>query len=399
MKVLLYIDPGTGSLLMSILIGFTITIVFSLKNIFYKAISFFVGKKYKGTVNFSGELVFFNEGVKYWNVFKPVLDELERQNRKFVYLTADKDDPGLNINPEICNSLYLGDMNQALLSLNKLSANMCVTTTPQLNIMAWKRSKYVKHYCYLHHSPPDIHAFKKFAFDYYDSVLCSSTYQINNLRQLERDRNSKRKLLLETGCTYYDIMVIERTGNNEHILIAPTWGDKSFFYSKGELLIETLLSKGHKVLYRPHPQSWISEKGLLASVMSIYENNRLFEIDKRVDNSYALSNAQLMITDTTSGVIYDVAFLYMIPIIAVENTWGDGGYESSDIDEPASTKYLLDDIGKTISGTDIGDINSVIEKLSEVKISKKIIDKHIFNYQMSGQVAAEQIISLFNGIK
>jgi hypothetical protein len=398
MSILLYIDPGTGSLLMSIIIGFTITIVYSLKNLFYKAISFFDGKKYRGTNNFSGELVFFNEGVKYWNVFKPVLDELERQNKRFVYLTADKDDPGLNINPEICNSLYLGDMNQALLALNKLRANMCVTTTPQLDIMVWKRSKHVKHYCYLHHSPNDIHGYKKFAYDYYDSVLCSSTYQINNLRQLERDRNSKKKILLKTGCTYYDIMAKERSGNNEHILIAPTWGDKSFFSSKGEYLIEMLLSKGHKVLYRPHPQSWISEKRFLASVMSKYENKKLFEIDKRVDSSYALSNARLMITDTTSGVIYDVTFLYMIPIIAVEFRWNNGGYESPDIDEPASTKYLLDDIGKIISEAEIGDINSVIEEVSEVKISKKIIDKHVFNYQKSGQVAAEQIISLFKGI-
>jgi hypothetical protein len=398
MKLLLYIDPGTGSLLMSILIGFTITIVFSLKNIFYKVISLFTGKKYKGTNNFSGELVFFNEGVKYWNVFRPVLDELERQNQKFVYLTADKDDPGLNINPKICNSYYLGDMNQALIALNKLRASMCVTTTPQLDIMVWKRSKYVKHYCYLHHSPVDIHSYKKFAFDYYDSVLCSSTYQMINLRQLERDRNSKKKLLLKTGYTYYDIKVKERTGNSEHILIAPTWGDKSFFPSKGDFLIQILLSKGHKVLYRPHPQSWISEKALLVSIMSKYEKNNLFEIDKRVDNGYALSNARLMIADNSSGVIHDVAFFYKIPIIAVDFTWDDGGYESSDIDEPASIKYLLDDVGKTISGADISNINIVIEEVSKVKISRKIIDKHVFNYQRSGPVAAEQIMSLLEGV-
>ena len=32
---------------------------------------------------------------------------------------------------------------------------------------------------------------KKFSFDYYDSVLCGNNYHITNLRQLEKDRNSK----------------------------------------------------------------------------------------------------------------------------------------------------------------------------------------------------------------
>lgn len=397
--IILYIDPGTGTLLISLLIGFVLTIIFSLRNYFYKAISFFAGKEYKGTNDFSDELVFFSEGKNYWNVFKPVLDELERQNKKFVYLTADKEDPGLDINPEICISLYLGNMNQSFFILNKLKAKMCVTTTPQLGILDWKYSGSVKHYCYLSHAPMDVHANKKFSFDYYDSVLCGNDYHITNLRQLERDRKSKEKVLMKTGCTYYDLMTENNVGQKEYILIAPTWGNRSFFSSNGELLIEELLKGGHKVLYRPHPQSWTSEKELLDSIISKFEKNELFEIDKRVDNSYALSNAKLMITDTTSGIIYDVAFLHKIPIIAVDYKWDDGGYESSNIEKPASTKYLLEDVGRTISEEEIADVNSIIKKVSEVKITKEIIDKHIFNFQKAGKVAAEQILSIFKEIK
>lgn len=395
----LYIDPGTGSLLISILIGFIMTLTFSVKNFYYKATHFFAGKEYKGTNDFSGKLVFFSEGKNYWNVFYPVLNELIKQKQEFIYLTADKQDPGLQIDSEFCRSYFLGNTNQSFFILNKLRAKMCVTTTPQLDILTWKRSKNVVHYCYLAHAPMDIHANKKFSFDYYDSVLCGNDYHIANLRQLERDRKSKEKVLMKTGCTYYDLKKEQSSEQKEHILIAPTWGDRSFFIKSGVLLIEKLLENGHNILYRPHPQSWISEKELLDSVTAKFEKNEFFEIDERVDNVHALSKANLLITDTTSGIIYDVAFLQKIPIIAVDFDWDDGGYESSDLENPPSTKYLLEDFGSTISEKEIYNINKIIEKVSNVKMTEEIIDKHIFNFQNAGKAAAEQILSIFKELK
>jgi hypothetical protein len=394
-----YIDPGTGSLIVSLLVGFVMTLTFSIKNYYYKVLSFFAGKEYKGTNDFSNELVFFNEGKNYWNVFYPVLKELIKQNQKFVYLTADIDDPGLQLDSKFCSTHYLGNTNQAFFVLNKLRARMCVATTPQLDILSWKKSKYVKHYCYLSHAPMDVHANKKFSFDYYDSVLCGNDYHIRNLRQLERDRRSKPKELLETGCTYFDLKKEWEIGQGTHVLIAPTWGDRSFFMKYGEGLIKKLLDGGHSVLYRPHPQSLISEKELLSQIEMKFNSNNNFEIDKRIDNFYAMSNAKILITDITSGMIYDVAFLQKTPIIAIEFDWDDGGYESSDIENPPSTKYLLKDFGRTIAGNEIKEINKIVEEVSNVKITKEIINKHIFNFQNAGKIAAKHILSIFKEIK
>ncbi|WP_170106670.1 CDP-glycerol glycerophosphotransferase family protein [Christiangramia gaetbulicola] len=375
------------------------TITFSIRNFYYKVIHFFAGKEYKGTNDFSGELVFFSEGKNYWNVFYPVLDVLIKHNKRFVYLTADREDPGLQIDSEYCSSHYLGNTNQAFFVLNKLKAKMCITTTPQLDILNWKRSKNVDHYCYLSHAPMDIHANKKFSFDYYDSALCGNDFHIANLRQLERDRNSRKKILMKTGCTYYDLKNEGANEQKEHILIAPTWGDRSFFVEHGELLLEKLLEHKHRVLYRPHPQSWISEKELLSIISSKFGKNELFEIDKRVDNVHALSKAKVLITDSTSGIIYDVAFLQKIPIIAVDFEWDDGGYESSDLENPPSTKYLLEDFGRTITENEIYNIHNIIGEVSNVKMTEEIIDKHIFNFQNAGSVAAKQILSIFKGLK
>ena len=73
---LAYIDPGTGSLIISALISAVFTFLFALKGMYFKIISRFSGKATQLNYDFSNKLVFFNEGQRYWNVFKPVLMEL-----------------------------------------------------------------------------------------------------------------------------------------------------------------------------------------------------------------------------------------------------------------------------------------------------------------------------------
>ena len=73
--ILLYIDPGTGSMLIAVLGGALMTLLFSIRGFFYRLVYFLLGKKFKGVNDFSGQLVFYSEGSNYWNVFKPILGQ------------------------------------------------------------------------------------------------------------------------------------------------------------------------------------------------------------------------------------------------------------------------------------------------------------------------------------
>jgi hypothetical protein len=77
---LLYIDPGTGSALFSILIGAAATLYFLGRALLIKLKVVLSGGK---TVNASLDhpYVTYCEGKQYWNVFKPVLDEFEKQKK------------------------------------------------------------------------------------------------------------------------------------------------------------------------------------------------------------------------------------------------------------------------------------------------------------------------------
>lgn len=398
--ILLYIDPGTGSLIITSLIALFVTLKNFFVDTYYRIISLFKKEEFKIKNDFSDQLVFFSEGKKYWSVFKPVIQNLVNKKVPFIFLSADSDDPGLKFTSNYISSHYIGKMNTAIIFLNKLKASMLVTTTPQLGILQWKRSKNVFHYCYINHSPVDIHSYKKFAFDYYDSILCTSTFQIESLKHLEIVRNSKRKILLETGCTYYDTKIKNSNENilKDHILIAPTWGDRSFFFKYGFQIIENILSKNFKIILRPHPQSWISDSKYLNNLILNFKNNKKFSIDKNTNSEDSILKSKILITDISSGMVHDIIFLKKIPVVAIDFSWDDGGYESSSLNSKSASNLIINDFGKVVKEDDLEFIGEIIEKLNPISINKKNIDKHIFNFQNSSKIASSQILNIYNNL-
>jgi|TARA_B110000285_G_C15142505_1_gene631929 hypothetical protein len=396
--IIQYIDPGTGSLIISTIVGIVLTLLFSVKGLFYRLSYLFLGRGTGNLVDFSGEIVFFSEGKQYWRVYQPVIEEFVKKGQKIIYLSADKEDKGLSFESEFVEAHYLGNVKQAIFTLNRLKAKICVMTTPQLDVIALRRSENVDHYCHIIHSPTDIHAYKKFAFDFFDSVLCSSTAQIDNLRYLEKERNTQPKQLFETGCTYYDVFKSDDMISGDALLLAPTWGDRTFFKSSGKEILNYLLESGHKVIFRPHPQSWISDKGLMDEIVSEFGSNSNLTIDKETSGENAIRNSKLLICDISSGMVFDMAFVYKKPVVAVEFDWADGGYESSDLQNKSAAIELLKDVGGFINPSEIKEISKVVDEASKKLVSQEIIDQHIFNFQRAGKTAADQIVSIYKEI-
>jgi len=395
--LLSYIDPGTGSLLISLLAGIALSLLYSIRGIYYK-ISSLTGRNLGGktSLDFPGQLVFFSEGQTYWRVYQTVLAELIKRKQHFVYLSADKDDKGLRLQSEYAETHYIGGIKQAIVRINKLKAKLCIMTTPQLDVISLKRSKQVDHYCHIVHSPTDVHAYKLFAFDYFDSVLCSSPFQIESLRSLETRREGRRKKLFETGCSYYDVFPVASQKAGEAILVAPTWGDRTFFKTSGIEILAGLLHGGHQVIFRPHPQSWISDKQLMQDVCNQFGEREKFTIDRKVGGEDAIRDSKLMICDITSGMVYDMALAYKKPVVAIQSDWKNGGYESSNIPGPTTAIKLLKEVGAIVPAEKIGDIASIVDIVSSKKVTEEIINRHIFNFQKTGPVAAQQILQLLN---
>jgi CDP-glycerol glycerophosphotransferase (TagB/SpsB family) len=406
-----YLDPASGSMLLSALIGIIATLFFSMKEFFYKiksTIFSFFGVKLEKNIC---ELVFYSEGKQYWNTFKPILESLDKRNIEAVYLTSSEDDLGLNYEGKNIKTLYIGKGNSAYTYLNTLEAQICVMTTPGLDVLQIKRSKGVQHYSYVNHSPIDMGKYKLYSFDCFDSIFLSGVHQERSIRTLEAIRGTKRKQLINAGCPYIDELALradlERKitqaskDSRKTVLIAPTWGENNFLKLFGSTPIKQLLEDGYEVIVRPHPQSYQSEPELYAKIKSelnIFEN--LFW-DDRPDNFFSLSKSDVLISDM-SGVIFDYAFVFEKPVITVVLDYDFLGQEANDLPHELWELSVLNKIGKRINSKDLKNISNVVQRVLSDSYDKsnaeKLREESLYNYKNSGEIIASYLSEIMKEV-
>ena len=404
MMPLLYLDPGTGSLLLYAIVGITTTVLFALRGFWYTMRSkLFLGKK--GAVKEMPDLVFQSEGGKYWQVFQPVLKALDKYDIKYGFVTADKNDPVFSSGLKNVVAICPGKELMTLSYMNRIKAKIVVSTTPQLDVYMLKRSKHVGKYVHLFHAPADIGMYEMYAFDNYDVMLCTGPYHKVALRSIEKNRHENAKELLDTGCTYYDYMLEElkklpqKPDEGLTVLYAPAWGERSSVVKYGTAVIDRLAEAGIRVIFRPHPQMYVSDKETIAAVEEKIKNNPLIELDRNRTAAASMARSHAMVTDI-SGVIFDYALLFEKPIFLVNAEYNLGGYDVIDID--GGKVWDLDksrEITRIIKPEEIQNLASIVK--SEMgnadsyrdKI-RKIKTEEIYNFGHAGEVAASQLVEM-----
>ena len=280
-SLFLYIDPGTGSMLFSILIGAAATLFFLGKAAWIKVKLLFTAKKNGVSTtadsNFK-KYVIYNEGMQYWNTFKPICDEFEKRQIELTYYTSAEKDPCFEADYKFVKPEFIGEGNMAFVKLNMLTAGVVLMTTPGLQVYQLKRSKHVKHYAHILHAPSDATMYRLFGIDYFDSVLLSGDYQKADIRLLEQQRGINEKELTVVGCPYLDTLKEKMQAipaEENHIftvLVSPSWGASALLSKYGEKLLDPLLATGWNIIVRPHPQSKKSEKEMLDRLTEKYKD-------------------------------------------------------------------------------------------------------------------------------
>lgn len=373
---LLYIDPGTGSMLFSIVIGAAATLFFLAKAAWLKLKLFFSGSRGKDAAAKDASYkpyVIYCEGKNYWNTFKPVCDEFESRKIPLAFLTSSKDDPCFDQGYQFVKAEFIGEGNAAFARLNMLSAGVLLSTTPGLNVYQWKRSRNVKHYAHVLHMTNDATTYRLFGLDYYDAVLLTGDYQKNDLRYLEKERGLAQKNLVTVGCAYLDVLAQKMGGVPEEkdhpftVLVSPSWGDVGVLKRYGEKLLDPLSKTGWRIIVRPHPQSKKSEADMLERLEARYKDCPNVEWDYERDNIHSLKKADIMISDF-SGIIFDYTFLRDKPVMYVKAGMNLMPYDAWDL--PGHGEKLwqfetLKKIGLELDESQFENIKDVIQNASD----------------------------------
>lgn len=401
---LLYIDPGTGSMLFSILIGAAATLFFVAKAAWIKLKILLSGKKDgSGIVDASYKTyVIYNEGNQYWNVFKPVADEFEKRKIPLMYYTSSKTDPIFDQKYGFVTSEYIGEGNTAFAKLNMLSAGFVLMTTPGLQVYQLKRSKNVKHYSHVLHMPNDATTYRLFGLDYFDSVLLTGDYQKDDIRTLEKNRGINSKDLVTVGCSYLDVLsekINSIPAEENHVftvLVSPSWGEVGVLKRFGEKLLDPLAATGWKIIVRPHPQSKKSEADMLKRLEERYKDNANVEWDYNRDNIYSMKKADIMISDF-SGIVFDYTFLCNKPVMYVNTDMDLRPYDAYDLNKQLWQFSVLEKMGIKLEEKDFANIKEVIQNASdspELAKQRKIAKETAWmNIGKAGEKIADYMIS------
>ncbi len=373
---LLYIDPGTGSMLFSIVVGAAATLFFLGKATWIKVKLLFTAKKNGVSTtadsNFK-QYVIYNEGMQYWNTFKPVCDEFERRQIELTYYTSAEKDPCFEQGYKYVKPEFIGEGNMAFVKLNMLSAGFVLMTTPGLQVYQLKRSKRVAHYSHVLHMPNDATTYRLFGLDYFDSVLLTGDYQKTDIQFLEEQRGINKKQLVTVGCPYLDVYkeniakIPEEENHPFTVLVSPSWGDVGILKKYGEKLLDPLASTGWRIIVRPHPQSKKSEADMLARLEERYKDNKNIEWDYERQNIFSLKKADIMISDF-SGIIFDYTFLCDKPVMYVNAGMDLRPYDAYDLGDKKLWQYAsLEKFGKQLDEKDFANIKEVIQNISDSK--------------------------------
>ena len=399
-----YLDPGTGNILVYIIISLLGAFVFSLKGIFYKIIGNKGIEPSSVQAQSARSIVLFSEGKSYQNTFYPVITALLERKQPFSYYTMDVDDPVLTIENDLLNNKYIGKGNVAFAKMGKLKADIMLATTPNIGTDGYPlpRSKDIGHLIHVFHAVDDLAYYHKGSLDNYDAVMLVGPFEIPIIRKLEEIRSLPAKVLYPAGLPYLDVYssrIATKTEESDKktILVAPSWGEKSCFNVYGWKFLIDLAEKGYDIIVRPHPQSYKVEKELLQKIETGLRNYTNVSWDKNPDGNLSMQKSDLLISDT-SAIRLDYLLLYRKPIITLESPIPNPEeFEISDLKESWMENELRH-IGYTINKDNLETLGAKIEELINKTDNADLTSfrNNIYNWGKSGEAIADYMIHKLN---
>ena len=365
-----YIDPGTGSMLFSLVVGLLGAGYFAFRGALVKVKFLLSGGRASSHADGRLPYVIFSDDKRYWNIFKPVCDEMERRGLPVAYWTASPDDPALEESYDNVTCEFVGEGNKAFARLNTMSADVCLSTTPGLDVYQWKRSKGCPRYVHVLHSVDTCAGYRMFGLTFYDDVLLSGAFQADEIHELEAKQGSAAKELDVVGSAYLDVMAdqVERKGlaragaadKRPTVLLAPSWGSGAILRVYGERMLQALIDTGYEVIVRPHPQTAKTERDVLDPLMEQFPDGEGVEWNFDVDNLAVLARADLLITDF-SAVVYDFALIFDRPVIYAEGQFDPAEYDAAWLDHPLRKFDHYRMMGLPLEEDMLSDMRTVID--------------------------------------
>ena len=388
-----YIDPGTGSALFYVISGIVVSVYFSIRSLYYRLVESIFRLRYKDQ---SCGIAIHCEDPRYEITFLPIIAALSRRGISSTFFTMYERGESFEHLPGGVVHKVIAPGMVGYAYLNNLEAIVLVTTTPQLDVMTFRRSRRVRHYVIVQHAVGESRYVRPYAYDYFDSVLCCGEILNKNIRRMEAIRGSDPKQLYETGLPHYEALIAHaRATPLPHgepvVLVAPSWGPLSMFEAFGTGFI-TGIARRFKVIIRPHPQMRISQPELYAQILALEG----VVVDTSRTPAAAMAQAHVLLSDI-SGITHEFAFIYERPVVIIDRQQMSGGLEGELLGGDSELKHRCQDFIVPVPPCEIDKIAIHLDRaLSNHSVERIATARSalIYNFGTASEVAAEQLAGI-----
>lgn len=436
-----YLDPGTGSYIVQLIIGVSVGASYFVATYWKKIVSFvgglFVTKKnavkksevknttlkntgihlkpsllremvdvwryFKKLSKKQKRIVFYSEHKGYYPYYEGLIKKLTEDDKMvIVYISSDKNDPIFELKSNKINALYINKLLPFFMAY--VDSNIFIMTLTDLNNFHLRRSVNNVHYLYVFHSMVSTHmSYRDEAFNHYNSLLCVGPHQVNEIREYEKLKELDNKTLIKAGYyrlerIYNDFKRSHKSGKNKTILIAPSWGDNNILKVCGKDIVKKLLNQSYRVIVRPHPETVKRDPQLLKEYIKEFASNLNFVLEDSIVTDKSLIESDVLITDS-SGVSLEYAFGTERPVLFIDVPPKIKNAKYNELKSEPIELSLREKIGRIVSVKKISRISDDIKHLIRNRnmYKKNIIQlrsKYVFNFGKASDIGAKHIKQL-----
>ena len=370
------------------------SIYFAARSLYYRLLDFVFRMRFRER---KCGIAIHCEDPRYESTFLPVINALvERGLEPVVYTMYPRDDSFAPLPAGVtCRPIPQGMLGYAF--LNNLDATLLLTTTPQLDVMTFRRSRRVRHYAHLPHSLGESRYVRPYAYDHFDSVLCCGDLLKKNIRLMESIRRSPAKQLLETGIPHYEELLQQASDapplvGEPVVLVAPSWGPLSMFEAFGVDFVAEI-ARHFPVVVRPHPQMQTSQPQLYAKILSLQG----VTVDTQRTPATAMAMASVLLSDI-SAITHEFAFIYERPVLIIDRAMVSAGLEGEVLGGESELQEACKEFIVPVQPSEMPEIVSHLRRVLTDHRRERIVaarDRLVYNFGRASRVAAEQIEEIY----
>jgi YidC/Oxa1 family membrane protein insertase len=321
-------------------------------------------------------IVFYAESRHYYQYFDKLIRDLLASGNKITYLTSDAKDPLLQSPASGLKVVYVNYLLGFLFS--RLKAEVMVMTMPDLGNYLFKRSATVSRYIYVFHAAVSTHLqYAERAFFNYDAILCTGTYQVNEIRAAEQLYGLQEKELIHYGYPLINSIkgkinnVGKHNSTTKTILIAPSWFPGCIFDTCIEALIQNLSSSAYNIIIRSHPEYEKRRKKDFLRLKQMIRQYSNILIDTEADVTTRLLTTDILITDR-SGIAFEFALGIGRPVLFIDTALKEMNKEWRKLGIEPIENSIRKELGISILP---GEADQVLTKISALEQDESFMER------------------------